>query len=353
MRYKDIIEDLVNDSEKTGLRKSKRRYWPKYAFHFTDIDNAMEILKNKKIHSRYFVEHNSQMSNDNANLGVINQTDIEVEKVIRLYFRPKTPTQYYNEGFKTAAEIKDQDFSANCPIPIFFLFDMSTLLEIPGVKFTDFSLATKRTPHYMNTPEEFERLPFDKIYFDDVMTSDMTKEERKELTDQKQAEIVVPDPLKLNTLRWIYTRSEAEKETLINLLHKENITNLDSKIRVAYTNTYFSNRNYVKKVTLSSKGYSIVNNVDDNRYQPYPLDSWEDVKYAVNPDDTDNYLNVQLKIFTDGNVYTWPQKGKKALLKQQMTRNFQKPIESYTLQMLIDNHIAYEGKCDTTDDMPY
>lgn len=360
MEFRDVINDLIDNPEKTGLYGMTSKYWPKYAFHFTDIENAINILKNGEIHSRYHLEHDEKnindMKNDNANSGVIDQTKTEVEKMIRFYFRPRTPTQYYNEGMKTKEEIENQAFKANCPVPVFFLFDLAGLLKRPGVKFTDCSLALRKEPHYMNTPEEFAKLPFKKIYFNHSMRADMSPKEKKELTDIKQSEIVAEDPVKLDLLRHVYVRSAAEKETLINLLHDNGMYNLDSKISIASRATFFKDRNYVKNVTLKSNEYIIHNNIENDdksqQSQPYPLADWHDARFAVNPDETDKFLDVQLRIIQNGQEFVWPKKGQKALLKEQMKAKIS-PAESYVFKIYIDDHIAYEGKYNIKDDRPY
>ncbi|WP_461243411.1 DarT ssDNA thymidine ADP-ribosyltransferase family protein [Secundilactobacillus muriivasis] len=118
------------------MNPRKRTYWPRFAFHFTDINNAVSILKHRCLVSRNRAIAQGWMSNDNASQSVISTTSSVVENQVRLYFRPRTPTQFHNEGFKTKLARNDGRVSANCPIPVFFLFDLSQVLALSNSKFS-------------------------------------------------------------------------------------------------------------------------------------------------------------------------------------------------------------------------
>ena len=62
--------------------------------------------------------------------------------------------------------------------------------------------------------EEFERLPFHLIYHSSpILATDPTS-----ITYHRNAEVLVPRQLPLDSLKWIACRSEAEYETLLHLL---------------------------------------------------------------------------------------------------------------------------------------
>lgn len=94
----------------------ERKYWADYLFHFTDIKNAITILKTNKLYSRKKAIDFGLMKSDNASHEVIENTSSIIKEYVRFYFRPLTPTQKHNEGLKLI-EITDQ----HCPIPIFYL----------------------------------------------------------------------------------------------------------------------------------------------------------------------------------------------------------------------------------------
>lgn len=94
MDFKDIIQR--NYERLSG----KAKQWCRYAFHYTDISNAVEILSSGMLYSRNLALKAELMHNDNASRQVIDCTKSDVTDCVRFYFRPLTPTQYYNEGFK-------------------------------------------------------------------------------------------------------------------------------------------------------------------------------------------------------------------------------------------------------------
>ena len=51
---KKFLEDLAKES---WLERDERRVWPKFLFHYTDIRNAVEILKTGSLQSRNMLEN--------------------------------------------------------------------------------------------------------------------------------------------------------------------------------------------------------------------------------------------------------------------------------------------------------
>lgn len=66
MNYKDII--LKNEEY------APARWWPHYAYHYTDISNAVSILESGMLYSRLRAEELHVMMNDNASRQVIDMT---------------------------------------------------------------------------------------------------------------------------------------------------------------------------------------------------------------------------------------------------------------------------------------
>ena len=93
MSYLEVIQ---NNCEK----HSPVSWWPRFAYHYTDITNVASILKSGYLYSRSNAKELGIMSNDNASRQVIDMTQTEAISCVRFYFRPLTPTQYYNEGYK-------------------------------------------------------------------------------------------------------------------------------------------------------------------------------------------------------------------------------------------------------------
>ena len=136
MDYKDIIADA---SDKLY---GNNKWWPKCFFHFTDVHNAVGILIDGKILSRRDALAHGRMLSDNASNRVISNTDEETLKFARLYFRPRTPTQFHNEGYKPKL-VRDQEINASCPVPVFILLDSAKVLELDDVYFVEKGMAGK------------------------------------------------------------------------------------------------------------------------------------------------------------------------------------------------------------------
>ena len=75
-----------------------RRSWPAYLFHVADIENAIRILGDGILLSRQLAL--ARMARDTAHREIIDRTDDFTTSCARLYFRPRTPTSYRNEGFR-------------------------------------------------------------------------------------------------------------------------------------------------------------------------------------------------------------------------------------------------------------
>lgn len=355
MSYHQTIESLVKGQIHTSMNPSKRHYWPRFAFHFTDINNAVNILTSGKLVSRDIAIRTQLMPNDNASREVINQTDNFIEKNVRLYFRPRTPTQFYSEGFQTRDLRRNLNFHANCPVPIFFLFDLESLLERPDVQFSTLSLAIKDHGKLMSTAEEFAALPFDDIYSDGFIEGDNVR--RKEVTRRKHAEILVPNELDLSKLRMILVRSEAEKATFLHLLHERNINRFDSMIQIGDESTFYKDRNYIDKVSLQKNQFILENRTN----VPFPKEWGNPGRVegylALVPANKDSFLNVRITFQRDNGSeeIEWPKGENKGIFKNKMAFKVGEPQIDYTVSVYIDDHIAYRGKFESqfSENLPF
>jgi len=152
-KIKQVIDSIKNE------KWLQNKWWPNYLFHFTDISNAVKILTKEKFLSRSTLEKQGNFK-DIASSEVINNTREKWKEYVRLYFRPKTPTQYRNEGIRPAGKI---ELGAHCPVPIYFLFDSISILTKEDIYFTNGNLAAKGC-NPKNDIKDFENLPFEKIY---------------------------------------------------------------------------------------------------------------------------------------------------------------------------------------------
>ena len=86
-----------------------------YFYHFTNIENALGIIEKGWIFGRHEALENNLMLTENASPSVISVSQNKIKEYARLYFRPRTPKQYHNEGYKPK-DIRDKDVTANCPL---------------------------------------------------------------------------------------------------------------------------------------------------------------------------------------------------------------------------------------------
>lgn len=190
---------------------SQIHWWPRFAFHFTDVMNAVSILDTGFIFCR--ADAATYMANDNAAKRVIDLTKASVQEYVRFYFRPLTPTQYYNEGYKHP-QIQFQE--ANVPVPVFFIYDLAQMMENPDFRFSEKTQAGRTEETVSRGIEEFEKLSFDLIYSYGAESAGENKRFR-------QAELLYPHrwPVKQSLYR-IVCRNQLEKELFLELVREKN-----------------------------------------------------------------------------------------------------------------------------------
>lgn len=243
MSYEEIIKE--------NCKNCKRHWWPKFAYHFTDVSNVVSILTTGYLYSRVKAKEYQLMQNDNASRQVINMTDSGSISKVRFYFRPLTPTQYYTEGFKHAALRYEDDSYANVPVPIFFLFRLEKMLKMKDMCFSEKAQAGHGGPIYQGE-EQFRQLDFSKIYSDGYCD--------KETRQFRHAELLYPNAFPINScLEIILCRNEIEKSTLLNLLKIEApkcFYEYKDKIKVCKENLFENNGLFVTGFTYQQASFS-------------------------------------------------------------------------------------------------
>jgi len=240
---KEILEHIEYLQQASWLDNSNR-WWPKFIYHFTNLDNAISILEKGAFYSRAYLEKKGEMITDNASSEVIDQTERQWKEYVRLYFRPRTPTQFHNEGFRPKSQ---RGLNAHCPFPIYFLFDPKKLLIRNNVFFSDGSLAAAGAS-VNGDANFFKNIPFELVYHN----SYLMPEETRKIVYHRHAEVIVKDCLDFDCLSYIWCRSEAEYRTLLYLL--------SSKVKKRFKNKIGSG----KKGNLFERKWIFVEEVDMN-----------------------------------------------------------------------------------------
>ena len=138
----EIRQHLESLKQQPWLEQQQRR-WPDFLFHCTDVRNVVSILRTGEMLNRTQALALQQLHVDIASPEIIANTNQTWQDYVRLYFRPKTPTQYRNEGFRP---ITQQTYHAQCPVPVYLIIDAMEVLSKVGVLFTDGNVAAGAQP---------------------------------------------------------------------------------------------------------------------------------------------------------------------------------------------------------------
>ena len=246
MEYYEVIEQ-----QKKKLHTAIQ-WWPEYFYHFTDVRNALGIIDKEWIYDRNTAVEQHLMESDNASSSVIEATLSSTKHYGRLYFRPLTPTQYHNEGYKPA-HVRRYEINANCPMPIFFCLDAERTLQMPGVCFVERGMAGGMHGSLCSGVEAYRQLNFAKIYHNGP------HEAGSDITQYRHSEIVRENGIPIEgVLRKICCRTLAEKQTLLYLLQRQ----LPYKYKKYYgmieynprLNMFYNNGIFIKRIKQTNKG---------------------------------------------------------------------------------------------------
>ena len=168
-----------------------RHWWTFFLFYYADIEAIARILISGKITAKRSRKRQDRFAN-----------------TVQLYFRPRTPDLFGSEGIRPKV---DRGLN-HCPVPVYLLFDLESLITQPDTRFSEGDVnLTRKT---FKAASSFRDLPFDLIYHD----SAFKKEERDEIINARRAQVFFPKSLDLTDLRYVWCRSAAEYETLYHLL---------------------------------------------------------------------------------------------------------------------------------------
>lgn len=238
------FEQIVDENLK------KYGWWANYAYHFTDVTNAVSILQSERLYSR--INASEFMKNDNASSHVLDFTKYSTMSYVRFYFRPLTPTQYYNEGYKHFQLRYDNDLNANITVPIFFVFNLKNLLKNSSIKFSNFSQAGDGSQLFQGIDDFATKMEFDKIYSDGATQDPVRK--------YRHAEILYPTEYNIcDSLEFVICRNEVEKNTLLNLLLSSAprmYYKYKDKIRISKEKMYEYNGLFLENISFDKNMFS-------------------------------------------------------------------------------------------------
>jgi hypothetical protein len=239
-------------------------WWPKYVYHFTDIRNAASILKAGTIYSREEAVRLGTMVVDNASPEIIDRTPLEHTRFVRLYFRPRTPTQFRNEGIRP---IGQRELGAHCPVPVYFCFDALEILSGDSTQVSDGNMGSQRATH-SSEKDFFFDIPFHYVFHNGAFSPD----QRDEIIFRRNAEVLIPDLLHLDpALRFIACRSEAERQTLLHMLPYPVVNQWENKIRLGEQGFFERKWTYVEEVVLVDDAITFRFNPSSQTLGPFEI----------------------------------------------------------------------------------
>lgn len=239
----------------TLIECNSYRYSKLRVYHFSHMFNAIDIIKNRKILSRNKAEASHSLKYDAAG-SVVHRTN-KAHPYARFYFRPKSPTQFYNEclGWDNSLETnygKSYYSQAcelhlpKCPMPVFFEFDLKEIIAKKAEKCyyssgnlqTNFASVFKvddnpnelRTEYlYRNISDAFDMALSSGSYDSNAHYAYMSR-----IKEQSQQEFLILDELdfsNLESLR-IFCYDEFQKNLLLQYLGEDPIV---AKIEVNHS----------------------------------------------------------------------------------------------------------------------
>jgi hypothetical protein len=243
-----------------------RKHWPGRLFHHAPIENAVAILRDGNLRSR----------NDSANMhpidvaapGVIDARTHAHDRV-RLYFRPKTPTQWHIEGIRRDGECT-YGMGSHAPVLVMFGLDARSILCRPDIRFSNRNMQLNDTVAG-DDEAYFADIPFAKVYSEGGTGGD------RSVIDARCAEVLPTSPLPLDEcLRAIYLRSEPERDMLLHMLGNAR-GRWEKYCRVSDALKVFQKEySFVQDLRLTSDGVIFrINPRQDRRNIAIKIDVWD------------------------------------------------------------------------------
>ena len=233
------IKQLPAEPWMTGVQRS----WPPSLYHFSGVKNVAGILQEGKLYCRSKALDRNVLREDSADREVISHSEW-AHQYVRLYFGPRTPTQFYMEGIRPLNTRRNE---AHCAIPVFLIFDSRKLLVRSDCSFSRGNVAREYSDIRTNA-EFFRSLPFRDIYHRGVLPNN-----RKDtIKDARHAEVLFESELDLDALREVVCRTGPERDTLLSLLGRRLALVWKDRIRVEHDSEGLFERRwyYVRDIVL-------------------------------------------------------------------------------------------------------
>ena len=324
-----LITAHLNSLKNEPWMAQSQAWWVDHLFHFTDISNAVEILKSGCLLSRTLLDKEGRLATDIASPDVITGTSAKWKDYVRLYFRPRTPTQYRNEGFRPTN--KQELGGAHCPVPIIFIFNSAPIITDIATRFSDGNLAANA--NVGETIDFLLSLPFEKIYHDGSLWG-LSDGAKRTVIFHRHAEVIIPNKMDLTDLKFIWCRSQAEFETLIDLLPHNIYLKWAKKIGVGNKSSlFFTKWSFITKADLNISSIS----------------------FSFNPSLTPGPFHAMLEITEQEtkDEFTWEDLDFYAKDTKSFSLSNLKYPDNYRVSFRLDGHLAYQNQFIDESELPF
>ena len=320
------IRQHIDELRKAPWMDRARQWWPACLFHCTDIANVVSILRQGEIASRNQITSTGHLPMDIASPEVIEGTEPQWLDYVRLYFRPRTPTQYSNEGFRPVGQ---RAMNSHCPVPVYLIFDAVAVLSRPDSCFSDGNLGSPSTS--VDGDVSFLKdIPFDFVYHD----SWFGPAERNQIVRHRNAEVLVPQRMGLESLLFIGCRSDAEYKTLLHLLPPGTLSRWVDKLGVRPNLQLFHRKwTFVEQVETSKE--KIVFHFNRTSLIPGSFDT-----------------RVEIDEAATGTKFHWRNEAFQCSQEQTLSLSNLRSPSDYTARLFLDDHLAYADRYQD-DDLPF
>jgi hypothetical protein len=240
-RIKAFVEALPRQPWIAGTNRAR---WPLHLFRIDDVRATASILERGFLYSRNRAIERGLFGHDAASPDVMGNSPEWIKEKVRLYFRPRTPTEYRSEGFRPAAALP---MGAHRPMPIVLVFDAVPILVADGTEFTDGNAASSRAERG-STIDFLKQIPLEKVYH----VGALTDSEKSDVTFRRCAEVVVQDELDLTHLKYILCRSQAEMQTLLDILPAVTRSAFERRVGIS-ANVHCRSWTFLEAVDMTSE----------------------------------------------------------------------------------------------------
>ena len=264
------IQDYMRGLAASLRLESSRRWWTQWLFRSDHVENTAAILNSGKLLSREAAESKHLIVKDSGKPDLIRQLTPEQRRYVRLYFRPRTPTQYANEGIRPKDKI---EYEAHMPVPVYLLFSTSLLMEEGGLfthgRFTE-SAKIGATANFLRG------INFSDVYHDSAVGRwGAADDRRSRILNSRHSEVLVKDELALDHVKHIVCRSAPERDTLLNLLVPNVRARWVKRIHVdeGRRRLFYKRGTFVQDANLSrtESHFVFYSNIESNMRGPFEL----------------------------------------------------------------------------------